>query len=156
MLEIEIPGFGPIKLEHLVSDFTGTLSVGGKLIPGVEDRLNQISEFMKIHILTADTFGVARQELENVRCTIHILTGQSHDVQKEKYVKEVGADKVVSLGNGNNDRNMLKASKVGIAVTEGEGCAVDAIISANIHVKSAIDALDLLLNPKRMKATLRF
>lgn len=25
MLEIDIPGFGFVKLEHLVSDFTGTL-----------------------------------------------------------------------------------------------------------------------------------
>ena len=156
MLSIEIPGFGPIKLEHLVSDFTGTLSVGGKLVPGVEGRLNKISDFMEIHILTADTFGAAKDELKNVKCTIHILTGESHDLQKEKYVRGIGPDRVVSLGNGNNDRKMLKASKVGIAVTEGEGCAVDAIISANIVVKSALDALDLLLEPKKMKATLRF
>mgnify|MGYP001563781915 CR=1 FL=1 len=31
MFEIDIPGFGLVKLEHLVSDFTGTLSVDGKL-----------------------------------------------------------------------------------------------------------------------------
>lgn len=27
MFEIDIPGFGFVRLEHLVSDFTGTLSV---------------------------------------------------------------------------------------------------------------------------------
>lgn len=51
---------------------------------------------------------------------------------------------------------MLKAAKIGIAVTEGEGCAVDAIMAADIHVRSAIDGLDLLLNTKRCKAALRF
>jgi hypothetical protein len=32
VIEIEIPGFGMVRLEHLVSDFTGTLSVDGKLL----------------------------------------------------------------------------------------------------------------------------
>ncbi len=156
MLQVDIPGFGVITLEHLVSDFTGTLSVGGKLLPGVEERLNQIAEFLQVQILTADTFGAAREELKGVNCTIRILSGASHDHQKEKYIVELGAEKTVTLGNGNNDRRMLKAAKVGIAVTEGEGCAVDAIMAANLQVNRAVDALDLLLHPKRLKATLRF
>ena len=69
---------------------------------------------------------------------------------------DLGAENIVALGNGNNDRRMLKAAKVGIAVSEGEGCAVDALMAANIHVTRAVDALDLLLQPQRLKATLRF
>ncbi|HTG00532.1 MAG TPA: HAD hydrolase family protein [Nitrospirota bacterium] len=156
MIEMDIPGFGQARLEHLVSDFTGTLSVDGRLLPQVEERLNRVAELLSVHILTADTFGMARQELKNVKCRIHILTGERHDVQKEEFVKKLGADAVVAFGNGNNDRGMLKAARIGIAVTEGEGCAADAIMAANIHVRSALDGLDLLLNPKRCKATLRF
>jgi soluble P-type ATPase len=156
MLQVDIPGFGLITLEHLISDFTGTLSVGGRLLPGVDARLNQIAEFLQVQVLTADTFGAAREELRGVNCAIHILSGASHDQQKEKYIMDLGAENIVALGNGNNDRHMLKAAKVGIAVTEGEGCAVDAIMAANIQVNRAVDALDLLLHPKRLKATLRF
>jgi len=156
MLEIDIPGFGHVKLEHLVSDFTGTLSVDGKLVQGVENTLNKISEILKVHILTADTFGVARQELEGVNCEIHILTGSDHDVQKEQYVRKLGADNVVTIGNGINDRKMLKLAKIGIAVCLKEGCARDAYVSSDIIVNSAPDALELLLNTKRLKATLRF
>lgn len=156
MLEIDIPGFGHVKLEHLVSDFTGTLSVDGKLVQGVKDILNRIAEFLKVHILTADTFGVARQELEGVNCEIHILTGSDHDVQKEAYIKKLGADNVVAFGNGINDRKMLKLAKIGIAVCLKEGCARDAYVSSDIIVNSAPDALELLLNTKRLKATLRF
>jgi len=156
MLQVDIPGFGPITLEHLVSDFTGTLSVGGKLLPGVEERLNHIAEFLQVQVLTADTFGVARQGLDNVNCTVHILSGASHDRQKEQHIIDLGAEKIVALGNGNNDRRMLKAAKVGVAVTEGEGCAVDAVMAADIQVNHVVDALDLLLHPKRLKATLRF
>ncbi|HXY53597.1 MAG TPA: HAD hydrolase family protein [Nitrospirota bacterium] len=156
MIKIDIPGFGFVSLEHLVSDFTGTLSVDGILLPKVAAQLNKLSKVMKIHILTADTFGKAKAEMKNVRCEIHILTGKNHDVQKEAFVKKIGPEGIVAFGNGKNDRKMLKAAKIGIAVTEGEGCAVDAIIAADIHVRSALDGLELLLNTKRCKATLRF
>jgi len=155
MFELDVPGFGPLRLKHLVSDFTGTLSVDGRLMPGVKERLNRIAEFLQIHILTADTFGMAKAELEGIKCIVHILEGKEHDVQKEDYVKQLGRDRVIAFGNGNNDRRMLKAAKIGIAVCLNEGCAIDAIVSANIVVTSTTDALDLPLNPKRLKATLR-
>lgn len=154
--ELDIPGFGLVHLEHLVSDFTGTLSVGGELLPHVKERLNKVAEFLNIHVLTADTFGKARAELQGIKCETHVLDGAGHDLQKEKYVRKLGASCVVALGNGNNDRKMLKAARVGIAVCLKEGCSKDAITSADILVSSAVDALDLLLNPKRLKATLRF
>lgn len=156
MFELDIPGFGLIKLEHLVSDFTGTLSVDGGLLPGVKERLNEISKMLTVHVLTADTFGKARAELEGINCQVHILTGKSHDVQKEEFVLKLDAEKIVALGNGNNDRKMLKAAKIGIAVCLEEGCSKDTIFSSDIIVKAAVDAFDLLLYPKRLKATLRF
>ncbi len=156
MFELDIPGFGFIRLEHLVSDFTGTLSVDGRLLPGVRERLNKIAEFLNVHILTADTFGKAREELKGINCEIHILEGENHDVQKEDYVKMLDAERVVALGNGNNDRKMLNTAKIGIAVCLNEGCSINAIKSADIFVNSPLDAFDLLLNLKRLKATLRF
>ena len=156
MFDLDIPGFWLIQLKYLVSDFTGTLSVDGRLIDGVKERLNKIGDFLEIHIITADTFGMAQEELKGVDCIIHILSGPDHDLQKEEYVKKIGSDKVVALGNGNNDRKMLKLARIGIAVSEGEGCSVDALMAANVHVKTAIEGLCLLLSPKRLKATLRF
>ena len=157
MFELDIPGFGPVQLKYLVSDFTGTLSVDGRLVDGVKDRLNKIGEFLEIHFLTADTFGKAREELKGIKGgRLHILSGENHDLQKEEYLIKIGSKNTIAFGNGNNDRRMLKVAKIGIAVTEGEGCAVDALIAADIHVHGILEGLDLLLNPKRLKATLRF
>jgi len=156
MFELDIPGFGRIKLEHCVSDFTGTLSVDGKLLQGIKKRLNQISKLLTVHVLTADTFGKARAELKGVQCEMHILEGAALDEQKEEFVHKLGVSGVIALGNGNNDRRMLKAAKIGIAVCLDEGCSKDALISADIIVKSPVDAFDLLLYPKRLKATLRY
>jgi soluble P-type ATPase len=155
MFELDIPGFGPVRLEHLVSDFTGTLSMDGRLLPKVRDQLNIIAGFMKIHILTADTFGMAKVEMEGIPCDIVILTGENHDVQKEEYVTKLDAERVIAFGNGNNDRRMLRAARVGMAVSQGEGCSVEALFAADVHVTSAQIGLDLLLHPKRLKATLR-
>src|SRR5271157_5121446 len=116
MFNLDIPGFGVVKLEHCVTDFTGTLSVDGKLLSGVVERMNRISEFLNVHVLTADTFGKAKAELEGVRCEMHILEGKEHDVQKEEFVRKLGAEGVIAFGNGNNDRRMLKYARIGIAV----------------------------------------
>ena len=95
------------------------------------------------------------KELEGVNCTLHVLEGEGHIVLKENYVLSLGADSVVALGNGNNDAKMLRAAKVGIAVCLREGVSVEALKAAKILVRSPIDAIDILLNPKRLTATLR-
>ena len=118
--------------------------------------IQRIDDFIRIAYTKSGLRLARKAELDGINCEVHILKGNDHDIQKEDYVKRLGADKVIALGNGNNDRKMLKVSKIGIAVCMKEGCAIDAIKSADILVTSAIDALDLLLDPKRCKATLRF
>lgn len=156
MIEIEIPGFGPLHLVHLVSDFTGTLSCDGILLDGVADKIREIAGHLKVHVLTADTCGTARSELAGLPCVIHIVSGADIDVRKEEFVRELGAEQVVAVGNGCNDRRMLKAARLGIAVSGTEGCSADAIKTADVHICHVIDAFDLLLKPKRLKATLRY
>ncbi len=155
MISVEIPGFGLVEIEHLVSDFTGTLSEDGVLLEGVRERLQSLSGRVEIHILTADTFGTARSQLQGIPCRVQILTGTDHDLQKERYVEALGKEKVFAMGNGNNDRRMLRVAKIGVAVILKEGCSVEAMMSADIVVKSPLDGLDLLLIPQRLKATLR-
>ncbi|RJQ56525.1 MAG: ATPase P [Nitrospiraceae bacterium] len=156
MFEIDIPGFGSVRLQHLVTDFTGTLSFDGKLVPGVRERLLRIAEFLNIHVLTSDTFGTATSELKDIHCIAYVLEGDYHDLQKEEYVEKLGTGSVIAFGNGNNDRKMLRVARIGVAVAGGEGCAVDILMAGDVHVTSILDGLDLLLNPKRLKATLRY
>ncbi|MDA8430517.1 MAG: ATPase P [Geobacteraceae bacterium] len=155
MLEIDIPGFGALKLEYLVCDFTGTLSADGSLLPGVRELFEDLSSLLTIHVVTADTFGRAQTELSEIPCLVTVLTGQNLDTQKEQYVKDLNAAFVVAIGNGANDRRMLNVSRLSIAVIESEGCAIDAVLNAKILARSIQEALSLLLNPQRIVATLR-
>jgi len=54
-----------------------------------------IAKIMKVHILTADTFGTARDALRDIDCNVNVLTGDNHDVQKEEYVQKLDAESVV-------------------------------------------------------------
>jgi len=154
-MHIDIPGFGILKLKHLVSDYTGTLSHDGKLISGVSEMLAELSRIFTIHVLTADTFGMATSELSGITCSIQILSGSNVAEQKQSYVEALGADSVIAIGNGNNDKFMLKTARVGIAVMEGDGCAAIAIANADVVARNIHEALGMILHPKRLIANLR-
>ncbi len=72
-----------------MSDFTGTLAVDGKLLPGVEEQLVCLAKFLRIHVLTPDTFGVVRSESKGLPCHILALSGTDHDLQKEEYAEKL-------------------------------------------------------------------
>lgn len=159
-IAVDIPGFGRLELAALVSDYTGTLSRGGQITPGVERRIVRLGKVLDIHILTADTFGTVRRELRGLPVVIHLLDAGGQDVQKEKFVAAMAPARVAAVGNGNNDRLLLRAVKaaggLSIAVDNGEGCALDTLQHASLLICGAENALDLLLEPDRLKATLRF
>jgi soluble P-type ATPase len=155
MIEVDIPGYGKIELEHLVMDYNGTLACDGHVIEGVKDRLDRLSEKLSIHVLTADTFGKVAGALEESPCHISILPLTDQAEGKRDYVEKLGKERTVSIGNGRNDRLMLKASALGIAVILEEGIAVETMTAADVVFTDILSALDLLTNPLRLTATLR-
>jgi soluble P-type ATPase len=50
---------------------------------------------------------------------------------------------------------MIQSAAIGIAVMGREGLSQEALQAADLVVPSILDALDLLLNPRRLVATLR-
>ena len=155
MIEVTIPGFKNLALEHLVLDFNGTLAVDGRLLPGVFNRLRKLAALLDVHVITADTFGQVRQALEGLEVDIRILAGSSQAEAKRAFVEELGAGRVVAIGNGRNDRLMLQAAALGIAVASAEGSATSAMAAAHVHMAGILDAFDLLGSPLRLTATLR-
>ena len=154
-MEIDIPGYGLLRVNHLVMDYNGTLAVDGRLADGVKASLNRLAAHIKLHVITADTFGKAAKGIEGVDCTLQILTGQDHGAAKRDFVKSLGASETVSIGNGRNDRQMLETARIGIAVMLEEGTATETLMTADIVCPSILSALSLLENPLRLKATLR-
>lgn len=155
MLAIAIPGFRDLQLEHLVLDYNGTLAVDGRLIPGVREALVALADQVEIHIVTADTFGCAGSELSGLPVKITIIPLESQADAKVAYVKGLGVERVCAVGNGRNDRKMLAAAAVGVALVQQEGGAGEAVAAAAVITSDIHDALDLLRHPTRLIATLR-
>lgn len=155
MLSIDVPGFAHLELDYLVAYFNGTLAVDGKLIPSVRPRFRALAELVEIHVLTANTFKRARSELYSLPCELVILPAGKLADAKARYVEKLGANHTACIGNGRNDRKMLKIAKLAIGVIEAEGAASESIAAAHIVVTDIRHGLDLLLNPLRLVAGLR-
>jgi len=156
MIKINIPGKDEIlELEHLVFDFNGTLALDGKIKPGVGELLTELSRHVQIHIVTAGTFGHVENEIQPIPCTLKILAGADQTGQKARFVKELGAEKTACIGNGRNDRDMLACAALGILVIQEEGAAVASLLAADVLCRDITEALQLLLHPLRLTATMR-
>ena len=155
MIEIDIPGRPPLRIAHLVLDLNGTIAQNGQLLEGVADRITTLAERLQIHILTADTRGNSRTQIAGLPCHLAILPPGDQDIGKQDYVVELGPAQTACIGNGLNDRLMLRKSALGIAVLGPEGGAVAAITAADVLASDITSALDLLIHPLRLIATLR-
>jgi soluble P-type ATPase len=155
MIAVTIPGYGALELRHLVLDYNGTLAVDGTLVAGVRDGLSALAEELDVHVITADTFGRAGIELAGLPVNLTIVPETDQAQAKLAHVERLGAQSVFAIGNGRNDRMMLAAAAIGVAIVQGEGAAAETVASADVVASSIIDALDLLHNPKRLIATLR-
>lgn len=155
MIEISIPGYGRLHFKYLVLDYNGTLAVDGECAPGVKCALRALARDLEIHVLTADTFGKVKTQLEGVPCSLSVLPLEQQDAGKRDYVKKLGPRHTVCMGNGRNDRLMLKEAALGVAVVLREGAAVETILSADVVCTDILSALELLTNHLRLTATLR-
>lgn len=155
MIELNIPGRGLVRLEHLVCDVNGTLAVDGQLPENIKYRLIVLRDRLTLHLLTADTHG--RQDAIDHQLNlkaVRIQPGQEQE-QKAEYVQQLGADTVVAIGQGSNDAGMLKAAALGICVLSPEGAAVETLLGADLVAANIQEALEILDKPLRIVATLR-
>ncbi len=86
---------------------------------------------------------------------MQIIGKNRQDQAKLEYGKKLGLREVLAIGNGNNDYLLLKEAALGICVIQGEGAAVKSMQAADMVCGDINDALDMLLRPHRITATLR-
>lgn len=155
MIEVSVPGHGTLTLKHLVMDYNGTMAIDGNLINGLTEILERLHNHLEIHILTADTFGKVQSETDHIPARVSILPVENQDNGKLEYIKTLGPEFTVCIGNGRNDRLMLKNAGLGIALIQEEGAHIDTLLSADVVCRDILSALNLLIHTKRLVATLR-
>lgn len=154
-MRIEIPDYKTLELKYLVLDYNGTIALDGEISDGVKSRLHKLSKELEIYVLTADTHGTAREMCEGLPLEVHTFPTNGALEEKLEIVEKLGAEQCVAIGNGRNDKLMCRASALAIAVLEQEGMCGKLIGEADVCTRNIENALDLLIYPKRLIATLR-
>jgi len=152
---LNIPGREKIKIVNVILDFNGTIAVDGKLINGVAEKINNLSTLLNFVIVTADTYGTVEKELIGVNCKIVNLSNSKEFQSKLDVLISLGKGQTICVGNGFNDRIVLKECVLGISVLQEEGLSMEALIASDFVCKSIIDVFSCIKNPDRIKATLR-
>lgn len=144
-----------LELTHLVLDLNGTIALDGGVLSGVVERLTTLAGELEIYLVTADTRGGAAAIAAALPVRLLTLAPGGEAEQKRALVMQLGTQHTVVIGNGANDAWMLAVAALGIAVLGPEGLATIALQAAEVVVARIEDALDLLLHPRRLAATLR-
>lgn len=155
MIKIEISGMPQILIEHLVLDYNGTIAINGEIIAGVNERLGKLSALLNIHVLTADTYGSVHEACRGLNVSVHVIGKYQQDREKLTFVESLKVEHCIAIGNGRNDALMLSSAALGIALIQEEGINTKALLASDIVFHSINDALDSLLNPQCLIATLR-
>ncbi len=155
MIQLTIPGRGELNLHHIVTDVNGTLALDGVLFDGLAEKIGALRKRLQIHLLTADTHGRQAVIDQQLGLTAVRIQKGNEAQQKAEYVRSLGAETVVAIGQGANDALMLKEAAIGICVISREGVAVETYFAADILMPDIFTALDLFDHPNRLIATLR-
>ena len=101
MIKLTIPGFGPLEISRVVTDYTGTHSFKGVVRRSVRTRLARLARLIQVHVLTIDTFGTARRELARLPVELHFLNNdRRNDKEKQRFVRKYELSHVAAFGNG--------------------------------------------------------
>lgn len=155
MITVDVPGRGKLTLKNMVLDFNGTMALDGVLLPGVAERLNALSANLNIYVLTADTFGTVCSACSGINGKVEVLSELLGAPEKLNFIKKLGVQETVTIGNGTNDSLMLTEAALGILILGPEGASGKALTAADVVVTDINHGLDMLLSPKRLIATLR-
>lgn len=155
MIELNIPGWGALQIDHLVCDVNGTLAVDGVLPAGVPEAIQRLRDRLTLHLITANTHG--SQDTIDRQLSVLATRLQPGDEaqQKAQYVQQLGADRVIAIGQGANDALMLREAGLGICVLSPEGLYPPTMMAADLVVADILTAFELLEKPQRIVASLR-
>lgn len=149
----KIPGVGELELKTLILDLNGTLTVKGEIPKGVKERLARIKELgYRILFFTGNT----RNNADEIASELGIdwILAENGIAKRDEAIK-LDPDKCVSIGNGLIDLELMKVVKLRIVTLQAEGVHVQTLLNSDVVIPSIIDALDLLIDPATLVATIR-
>lgn len=153
MLKYEPKGVEPFELNTVILDLNGTLSVNGQVPDGVRERLDKLKALgFKIYLFSGDQRGTAAGIAINLGIELQKATTLE---EKAALTNKLDLKHTVAIGNARIDIGTFKPVKLRIGTLQAEGIHVEILKHIDVLTPSINDALDLLLNPDSLCATMR-
>ncbi|ASA77549.1 HAD family hydrolase [Thermococcus sp. 5-4] len=147
---MRIPNYGEIRAQTILFDLNGTLGESGKVGEEVKHLLERLADKYTVVVLSADTFGTLEEEFRELPVRIERV---SSGAEKAEIAK--GYEPYIAVGNGNNDVAMLEGAELAFCVIGPEGATTDALLASDVVVRDVKDAIAMLLDERKLIATLR-
>jgi soluble P-type ATPase len=147
---MEVPNYGSVEFKAVLFDLNGTLGESGRINEEVKHLLERLADRYTVVVLSADTFGTLEEELKGLPVRIERV---SSGAEKAEIAR--GYAPYAAVGNGNNDVAMLEGAELAFCVIGPEGATVDALLASDVIVTDVRDAIAMLLDEKKLIATLR-
>ncbi len=154
MIRFDIPGREPFAIDNIVFDYNGTIAVDGVLMEEVKPLVMELSKFVKMYVLTADTYGTVKKECEGLPFKVRAFPQERAAERKAEIVKSLSGG-TACIGNGFNDIAMFDVASLSIAVINKEGMCTKLLPHADVFVLNIEDGLELFLHKDRLRADLR-
>jgi soluble P-type ATPase len=157
MKKLTIPHLGIFEIHNIIFDINGTLQFNGKISKEVVQKVQELKKHYNIYLVSSDTRGNLEQLAKKLKTEyIRINPGNQPDAEaKNKELLKLGVENTIAIGNGNNDRIMLKNAIIGILIIGSEGASTKSLMNADIIFTNPINAINFLMDEKAMIATLR-
>jgi len=156
MIKLSIPGREfSAELNNLILDPSGILTPEPGLGEGVKNRIEALKDRLEIYLVASDPEG-SEFELAETLGVNYFKVGDIEGAQdKLDLLNTIVPEETVVIGNGYSDTLVFEEAALAIVVIGQQGCSVQALKKADIAVNDVEEALDLLLKPQRIVATLR-
>jgi soluble P-type ATPase len=149
-MKVEVPNYGKIDISSVIFDLNGTLGEEGRVSDEVKHLLERLADRYTVVVLSSDTFGTLEEELAGLPLRIERVSSGEEKAEVAK-----GYAPYAAVGNGNNDVAMLEGAEISFCVIGREGATVDALLASDVVVTDVKDAIAMLLNERKLMATLR-
>jgi soluble P-type ATPase len=149
----KIPGLGDLELDTLILDLNGTIAVDGSLLGGVKEGIKKLQDAgIEVVFFTGNT----NNDAEKISSDLGIGWKLAKNaIEKAELALSMGSTNIVTIGNGSIDAELFKVAKLSILTIQAEGASKKAFDNCDILTTSIADALEILILPSRLIATLR-
>ncbi len=151
-MRIIIPGHDPFEIETLILDLNGTIAIDGKLIEGIKQRIEALRSSLRILLFSGDTQGTAADIAKELQIELRLTPDAA---AKAAEAQTLDPETAATIGNGRIDLELFKTVRLRILTIQAEGVDPQTLLASDVVTTSILDALDLLLKPKRLIATMR-